>query len=155
MCNRYRVDVKGFFLSVVLGKGPFRLITFKNQTTLLAASRSSGSVFLQQVNATTGSTIAGILSQFMMTPGLSRARPHGELTLFPWPDSTRRDSCHCKMIIIIHYAFALTLSAAITFTFTLDKIRFIYFWSWWKSLSNNILRQLFITFSFQMSRGRV
>uniref|UniRef100_A0A4W6EGZ9 Otogelin n=1 Tax=Lates calcarifer TaxID=8187 RepID=A0A4W6EGZ9_LATCA len=62
------------FLSVVLGKGPFRLITFRDRTTLLAASRSSGSVFLQRGNLTTTST--SVLSQFMMTPGLSRARPH-------------------------------------------------------------------------------
>ncbi|XP_071345644.1 otogelin isoform X1 [Trachinotus anak] len=61
------------FYNKVLGKGPFRLITFRDQTTVLAASRSSGSVFLQQVNLTTAT---GILSQFMMTPGLSRARPH-------------------------------------------------------------------------------
>lgn len=68
------------FLSVVLGKGPFRLITFRDRTTLLAASRSSGSVFLQRGNLTTTST--SVLSQFMMTPGLSRARPHGEFILF-------------------------------------------------------------------------
>ncbi|XP_044072365.1 otogelin isoform X2 [Siniperca chuatsi] len=63
------------FYNKVLGKGPFRLITFRDRTTLLAASRSSGSVFLQRGNlsATAG---PGVLSQFMMTPGLSRARPH-------------------------------------------------------------------------------
>ncbi|GLD55777.1 otogelin-like protein [Lates japonicus] len=62
------------FFNKVLGKGPFRLITFRDRTTLLAASRSSGSVFLQRGNLTTTST--SVLSQFMMTPGLSRARPH-------------------------------------------------------------------------------
>ncbi|XP_072237255.1 otogelin [Leuresthes tenuis] len=63
------------FYNKVLGKGPFRLFTFRDRTTLLAASRSSGFVLLQRANisATAG---PGILSQFMMTPGLSRARPH-------------------------------------------------------------------------------
>uniref|UniRef100_A0A3Q1IUV9 Uncharacterized protein n=1 Tax=Anabas testudineus TaxID=64144 RepID=A0A3Q1IUV9_ANATE len=58
--------------SEFLGKGPFRLISFRDRT-MLAASRSSGFVFLQQGNLT---ATAGILLQFMMTPGLSRARPH-------------------------------------------------------------------------------
>ncbi|XP_040899174.1 otogelin [Toxotes jaculatrix] len=61
------------FFNKVLGKGPIRLIPFRDRTTLLAASRSSGSVFLLRGNLTTTTTI---LSQFMMTPGLSRARPH-------------------------------------------------------------------------------
>ncbi|KAM4744336.1 otogelin [Anableps anableps] len=63
------------FYNKVLGKGPFRLFTFRDQATLLAASRSSGFVFLQRVNTSTSAT-PGILSEFMMTPGLSRARPH-------------------------------------------------------------------------------
>ncbi|XP_037548538.1 otogelin [Nematolebias whitei] len=63
------------FYNKVLGKGPFRLFTFRDQRTLLSASRSSGFVFLQQANSST-TTAAGILSQFMMTPGLSRTRPH-------------------------------------------------------------------------------
>ncbi|XP_041843884.1 otogelin [Melanotaenia boesemani] len=66
------------FYNKVLGKGPFRLFTFRAPTTVLAASRSTGFVFLQRSNI---STTSGILSQFMMTPGLSRARPHGELIL--------------------------------------------------------------------------
>ncbi|XP_062290720.1 otogelin [Scomber scombrus] len=61
------------FYNKVLGKGPFRLIPFRDRTSLLAATRSSGSVFVQRGNL---STAAGSLSQFMMTPGLSRARPH-------------------------------------------------------------------------------
>ncbi|XP_067347301.1 otogelin [Channa argus] len=60
------------FYNKVLGKGPFRLITFRDRM-LLAASRSTGSVFLQRGNL---SSSTGILSEFMMTPGLSRARPH-------------------------------------------------------------------------------
>ncbi|XP_032416717.1 otogelin [Xiphophorus hellerii] len=63
------------FYNKVLGKGPFRLLTFWDQTSLLAASRSSGFVFLQRVNTSVGAA-PGILSEFMMTPGLSRARPH-------------------------------------------------------------------------------
>ncbi|KAK2854260.1 hypothetical protein Q5P01_006921 [Channa striata] len=60
------------FYNKVLGKGPFRLITFRDRT-LLAANRSTGSALLQQANL---SAAAGIISEFMMTPGLSRARPH-------------------------------------------------------------------------------
>ncbi|XP_041796258.1 otogelin [Chelmon rostratus] len=63
------------FYNKVLGKGPFRLITFRDRTTLLAAGRSSGSVFLLRGNLST-TAAPGVLSQFMMTPGLSRARPH-------------------------------------------------------------------------------
>uniref|UniRef100_A0A3Q2CIL9 Otogelin n=1 Tax=Cyprinodon variegatus TaxID=28743 RepID=A0A3Q2CIL9_CYPVA len=59
----------------LLGKGPFRLFTYRDQTTLLAASRSSGFVFLQRVNISTN-IAAGVLVEFMMTPGLSRTRPH-------------------------------------------------------------------------------
>ncbi|KAM7424628.1 hypothetical protein PAMA_000809 [Pampus argenteus] len=61
------------FYNKVLGKGPFRLITFRDRTSLLAATRSTGSVFVQRGNL---SAAAGVLSQFMMTPGLSTARPH-------------------------------------------------------------------------------
>ncbi|XP_045889176.1 otogelin [Micropterus dolomieu] len=63
------------FYNKVLGKGPFRLITFRDRTMLLAASKSSGSVFLQRGNLS-ATADPGVLSQFMMTPGLSRARPH-------------------------------------------------------------------------------
>ncbi|XP_074480146.1 otogelin [Sebastes fasciatus] len=63
------------FYNKVLGKGPFRLITFRDGTMLLAASRSSGSVFLQRGNLSVPAA-PGVFSQFMMTPGLSRARPH-------------------------------------------------------------------------------
>ncbi|XP_051800328.1 otogelin [Acanthochromis polyacanthus] len=63
------------FFNKVLGKGPFRLFAFRDRTALLAASRSGGSVFLQRSNISS-TAASGILSQFMMTPGLSRARPH-------------------------------------------------------------------------------
>ncbi|XP_034019438.1 otogelin [Thalassophryne amazonica] len=58
------------FYNKVLGKGPFRLITFRYRTALLAASKSGGAVFLHRGNG------SAILSHFMITPGLSRARPH-------------------------------------------------------------------------------
>nr|XP_061811172.1 otogelin-like [Nerophis lumbriciformis] len=61
------------FYNKVLGKGPFRLVPFKYPTLVLAANRSSGSVFVKQGNT---SDTTGTLSHFMMTPGLSRARPH-------------------------------------------------------------------------------
>ncbi|XP_057707613.1 otogelin isoform X2 [Corythoichthys intestinalis] len=61
------------FYNKVLGKGPFRLVPFKYPTLVLAANRSSGSVFVKQENT---SDTTGTLSHFMMTPGLSRARPH-------------------------------------------------------------------------------
>ncbi|KAK5915846.1 hypothetical protein CesoFtcFv8_001402 [Champsocephalus esox] len=64
------------FYNKVLGKGPYRLITFRDRTTLLAASRTSGSLFLQKGSLSTFTPNPGVLSQFMMTPGLSRARPH-------------------------------------------------------------------------------
>ncbi|XP_076003159.1 otogelin [Genypterus blacodes] len=60
------------FYNKVLGKGPFRLIAHRDQTSLLTASRSSGSVFLQSDPG----AAAGVFTQFMMTPGLSRSRPH-------------------------------------------------------------------------------
>uniref|UniRef100_A0A3Q2T3Y8 Otogelin n=1 Tax=Fundulus heteroclitus TaxID=8078 RepID=A0A3Q2T3Y8_FUNHE len=59
----------------LLGKGPFRLFTFRDQTTLVSASGSSGFVFLQRFNSSADAA-PGIFSEFMMTPGLSRARPH-------------------------------------------------------------------------------
>ncbi|XP_069382390.1 otogelin isoform X2 [Paralichthys olivaceus] len=66
------------FFNKVLGKGPFRLVPFRDRTMLLAASRSGGSVFLQRGNLSTATTTSttSSLSLFMMTPGLSRARPH-------------------------------------------------------------------------------
>ncbi|KAM9816911.1 otogelin [Neosynchiropus ocellatus] len=62
------------FYNKVLGKGPFQLVTFKDRTRILAASASNGSVFVQRRNTT--KVTAATLTQFMMTPGLSKARPH-------------------------------------------------------------------------------
>ncbi|KAM3625541.1 uncharacterized protein V6R79_013741 [Siganus canaliculatus] len=63
------------FYNKVLGKGPFRLTTFRDPTWLVAASRTSGTAFLQRGDRSS-ITPSGVLSHFMMTPGLSRARPH-------------------------------------------------------------------------------
>ncbi|XP_072554297.1 otogelin [Paramormyrops kingsleyae] len=60
------------FYNKVLGKGPYRLLTYREKDTLLAANSSGGVVFsLKGVSPATGVT-----TLFMMTPGLSRARPH-------------------------------------------------------------------------------
>ncbi|XP_048829558.1 otogelin-like protein [Brienomyrus brachyistius] len=60
------------FYNKVLGKGPFRLVTYRERDTLLAVNSSGGVVFsLKGVSPATGVT-----TLFMMTPGLSRARPH-------------------------------------------------------------------------------
>ncbi|KAJ3592886.1 hypothetical protein NHX12_005224, partial [Muraenolepis orangiensis] len=60
------------YYNKVLGKGPFRLITFQERGTMLAASRSRGRVYLQ----TSDTSTSDVLSHFMMTPGLSISRPH-------------------------------------------------------------------------------
>ncbi|KAJ0001780.1 hypothetical protein NQD34_001576 [Periophthalmus magnuspinnatus] len=85
------------YYNKVLGKGPYRLIPFRDRTSVLASSLpplspllaissgpggavaspgspgSLGSVFLVRANS---SESQGFLSKFMMTPGLSRSRPH-------------------------------------------------------------------------------
>ncbi|KAL1007586.1 hypothetical protein UPYG_G00088760 [Umbra pygmaea] len=60
------------YYNKVLGKGPYRLVTYRDRSTVLAANQYSGTVFPRKGDP----TIAGVLSLFMMTPGLSRARPH-------------------------------------------------------------------------------
>ncbi|KAK7929826.1 hypothetical protein WMY93_006221 [Mugilogobius chulae] len=82
------------YYNKVLGKGPYRLIPFRDRTSVLASSlpplssgsaaaaaagsshgssNPLGSVFLVRANS---SDSLGYLSKFMMTPGLSRSRPH-------------------------------------------------------------------------------
>ncbi|XP_061590678.1 otogelin [Cololabis saira] len=63
------------FYNKVLGKGPFRLFTFRDRTSLLAVNRSGGFLLVQRANIS-ASAAPDVLSLFMMTPGLSRARPH-------------------------------------------------------------------------------
>ncbi|XP_046898327.1 otogelin [Hypomesus transpacificus] len=60
------------FYNKVLGKGPYMLLTYLERNTVLAANRSSGMVFPKKL----ASMGPGILSVFMVTPGLSRSRPH-------------------------------------------------------------------------------
>ncbi|CAL8403715.1 unnamed protein product [Boreogadus saida] len=60
------------YYNKVLGKGPFQLVASLKQGTVLAASRSTGRVYLQASNPSS----SDVLSHFMMTPGLSRSRPH-------------------------------------------------------------------------------
>lgn len=62
------------YLCTVLGKGPLRLMTYKGKNLLLAANRTSGSVFLKR-----GASSIGVLTLFMITPGLSKSRPYGNM----------------------------------------------------------------------------
>ncbi|XP_023807134.2 otogelin isoform X3 [Oryzias latipes] len=64
------------FYNKVLGKGPIQLLTLRDPTAVVAASRSGGLVFLQQANTSAPAAAAAVFSQFMMTPGLSKARRH-------------------------------------------------------------------------------
>lgn len=61
------------YLSTVLGKGPIRLLTYREKDLLLAANRTSGLVFLKRGV----SSRDGLVTLFMITPGLSKTRPHG------------------------------------------------------------------------------
>lgn len=61
------------YLFTVLGKGPFRLLTYTENNLLLAANRTSGLVFLKRLASSTD----GVVTLFMITPGLSKTRPHG------------------------------------------------------------------------------
>ncbi|XP_028812754.1 otogelin [Denticeps clupeoides] len=60
------------YYNKVLGKGPFHLVTYRERNTVLTANRSSGLV----VPRRRPTEDRHFLSLFMMTPGLTRARPH-------------------------------------------------------------------------------
>lgn len=60
---------------IALGKGPFKLLTYRDRGTLLAVNKTSGLVFPKRDTARTDE----VLTLFMMTPGLSKVRPHGEM----------------------------------------------------------------------------
>ncbi|KPP69837.1 otogelin-like [Scleropages formosus] len=60
------------FYNKVLGKGPLRLVTYRDRSTALAANVSGGLVFPLKG----GLSASGVTTLFMMTPGLSRVRPH-------------------------------------------------------------------------------
>ncbi|MBN3324021.1 OTOG protein, partial [Atractosteus spatula] len=72
-CNRGGDSYDCEFYNKVLGKGPFMLVTYKERDTVLAANLSGGPVFPEKGVT----TVPGLTRYFMMTPGLSRARPHG------------------------------------------------------------------------------
>uniref|UniRef100_A0A4W4EJF8 Otogelin n=1 Tax=Electrophorus electricus TaxID=8005 RepID=A0A4W4EJF8_ELEEL len=56
----------------LIGKGPLRLLTHRDRNLLLAANQTNGMVFLKRGMESTD----GVLTRFMMTPGLSKTRPH-------------------------------------------------------------------------------
>uniref|UniRef100_A0A8B9JBM9 Otogelin n=1 Tax=Astyanax mexicanus TaxID=7994 RepID=A0A8B9JBM9_ASTMX len=60
------------YYNKVLGKGPIRLMPFRERNLTLAANQTSGMVYMRR--GLTGTD--GIVTMFMMTPGLSKNRPH-------------------------------------------------------------------------------
>ncbi|XP_036439819.1 otogelin isoform X3 [Colossoma macropomum] len=60
------------YYNKVLGKGPFRLITFRERSLILTANRTSGLVLMKRGLASADD----LVTTFMMTPGLSKTRPH-------------------------------------------------------------------------------
>ncbi|XP_041132308.1 otogelin-like protein [Polyodon spathula] len=60
------------FYNKVLGKGPFKLVTYLESETVLAANFSGGAAFPVQGAV----SFPGVAMLFMLTPGLSRSRPH-------------------------------------------------------------------------------
>ncbi|XP_034155631.2 otogelin [Pangasianodon hypophthalmus] len=104
------------YYNKVLGKGPFRLLTYREKNLLLAANWTSGLVFLKRGVSSTD----GVVTLFMMTPGLSKTRPHdsslvsfeaadrpnyfllaepsGHLRLRKWEDS--REFCDAATFIL-------------------------------------------------------
>uniref|UniRef100_A0A673LF66 Otogelin-like n=1 Tax=Sinocyclocheilus rhinocerous TaxID=307959 RepID=A0A673LF66_9TELE len=60
------------YYNKALGKGPLKLLTYRERGTLLAANKTSGLVFPKRELTSTDE----ILTLFMMTPGISKARPH-------------------------------------------------------------------------------
>ncbi|XP_058637642.1 otogelin [Onychostoma macrolepis] len=60
------------YYNKALGKGPLKLLTYRERGTLLAANKTSGLVFPKRELTSTDE----ILTLFMMTPGISKTRPH-------------------------------------------------------------------------------
>ncbi|ROK23437.1 Otogelin [Anabarilius grahami] len=60
------------YYNKALGKGPLKLLTYRERGTMLAANKTTGLVFPKREIT----SIDGILTLFMMTPGISKARPH-------------------------------------------------------------------------------
>lgn len=68
------VTVDSVICIIVLGKGPYQLTTYRERDTVITANWTSG-VVLPRRRSTASH---GLLFTFMMTPGLSRVRPHGK-----------------------------------------------------------------------------
>ncbi|XP_051564620.1 otogelin-like isoform X2 [Myxocyprinus asiaticus] len=60
------------YYNKALGKGPFKLLTYRERGTLLAANLSSGLVYPKREISSSDE----VLTLFMMTPGLTKARLH-------------------------------------------------------------------------------
>ncbi|XP_067849686.1 otogelin [Heptranchias perlo] len=60
------------YYNKVLGKGPYSLVSYLDSNTVVAANLSSGGVF----PATGEISIPGVLTLFMLTPGLYSPKPH-------------------------------------------------------------------------------
>ncbi|XP_051885648.1 otogelin-like [Pristis pectinata] len=60
------------YYNKVLGKGPYLLVSYLDASTVVAANLSSGAVFL----ATREISIPGVVTLFMLTPGLYSPKPH-------------------------------------------------------------------------------
>ncbi|XP_052458890.1 otogelin-like [Carassius gibelio] len=60
------------YYNKALGKGPLKLLTYRERGTVLAANKTSGLVFPKREMTSTDE----ILMLFMMTPGISKTRPH-------------------------------------------------------------------------------
>ncbi|XP_058857767.1 otogelin-like [Acipenser ruthenus] len=60
------------FYNKVLGKGPYKLVTYLESETVLAAHFSGAAAFPVQGAV----SIPGVAVLFMLTPGLSRSKPH-------------------------------------------------------------------------------
>ncbi|KAI4881043.1 hypothetical protein NFI96_008514 [Prochilodus magdalenae] len=60
------------YYNKVLGRGPFRLMTFRERNLILAANRTTGLVLMKRGLAYAD----GLVTTFMVTPGLSKTRSH-------------------------------------------------------------------------------
>ncbi|XP_073764936.1 otogelin isoform X2 [Danio rerio] len=60
------------YYNKALGKGPLKLLTYRERGTLLAANKTSGLVFPKRDLTSVDENLV----LFMMTPGISKARPH-------------------------------------------------------------------------------
>ncbi|RXN01931.1 Otogelin-like protein [Acipenser ruthenus] len=71
-CEFYNKAYDCEFYNKVLGKGPYKLVTYLESETVLAAHFSGAAAFPVQGAV----SIPGVAMLFMLTPGLSRSKPH-------------------------------------------------------------------------------